>query len=208
MIDVRAVLFILLMGWGLFMIPASAHAQDVLPSGPSISVPESSASLKSQSNSFYKRCISKPDPTLSDLDNEEYCICLSAQIYNKSLTPDERAYLASGQGVGMEKKRMYGEIYGPCLGIPGRAATYYACTHSADIYKFVKDEKSADLMCRCVNKELSYFWDHEVPGFLRLGKTFRREFNDPIDYIMKGRDYPGRYADAQATCVSTYGRRD
>ena len=213
MIDVRAILFTLIIGWGLLMISPVAYAQDadVVPVTPTtLSLPASpqSSSIKELSNLFYKRCLTKPDPTLSELDNEEYCICLSAQMYNKSLTPEERGYLAYGQGTPLDKKRLYGEVYGPCLSIPARVAEYRACTHDPKVYKLVKNTESADLMCRCVSNELTYFWETEVPAFLRLGKSYRRDFDDPVAYIRNGRDYPSRYAEAQSKCVSAYGRRD
>lgn len=203
------ILFVCLMLWGaLALFPLTAQAQDVIPAGPSLSIPETNSAIKPLAQKFYARCMSKPDATLSEQDNEEYCVCLSTQLYRPALTQAERSYLATGEGAGIEKHKLYGQIYGPCIGIPGRAATYYKCTHAHDIYKLVKTDKDADAMCRCVNKEMAPYWDEEVPAFLQLSKTYRRPFDDLLTFLMESRDFPPRYIKARSKCVSQYGRRD
>lgn len=193
---------------GFILTTPVALAQFSVPSAEPTLGTAGQMTLRQQADGFYKRCISKPDPTLSELDNEEYCVCLSVQMYNKELTADERTYLATGEGAGIPKKRLYAEVYGPCLGIPGRAVVHHKCTHDPKIYKIVKDEVRADLFCGCVNSELAPYWDKEVPAFMKLGTSFRRDFDDPIEYLINGRDFPARYSTAQQKCTPLYGRRD
>lgn len=200
--------FFVLSFLGFSMPGQMAHAQDLFPQVPSLSVTDSTANLKKLSNQFYKRCHEKPDATLNDLAQEEYCVCLSAQMYRKSLTLEERQYLATGEGVPMEYNRALAEVYGHCIGIPGRAATYNMCTVSPNAYKLVKGEDDLNRFCNCIIHEMSDFWDVMAPAFLEAEVSYGRDISDPLTHIMKGRDFPVKYSLVRSSCVSQYGRRD
>lgn len=178
---------------------------------PLLAAPSSPTSIKQYSQQFYKRCKTTPSEYLSDQENDEYCVCLSAQMYRKTLTDAERAFLATGKGVTMDPKRATTEFYGQCIGVPGRAATYHHCTHTPDIFKYVKGEDELKLMCECVNNQLAAYWDQEAPAFIEMTLRSRhadRLKGDMITALMKGRDFPVRYANERSFCVRKYGRRD
>ncbi len=204
------VLTFLLIASGLYTGPVSmARAQDFLAPGPSLTLPGAPQTLRQLSDQLYKRCLGKPYSDLSATENEEYCLCLSAQLYNKSLTMEERAFLATGEGAAMDPRKAVTEVYGQCIGVPGRAATYHYCTHTPDIFKYVKSEDELEMMCTCVNNQLTDYWDREAPAFIKLRMNSKRPLEgDLVEALMKGRDFPVRYATERSFCVRKYGRRD
>lgn len=193
----------------MFFAPLKVvYAQDLFPAVPSIGVTNSAAHLKDAANRFYKRCHQKPDATLSTEAQEEYCVCLSAQVYRKTLTAEEREYLATGEGVPMDYKRSIAEVYGQCIGIPGRAATYNECSHSYKAYKMVKSAEDLNAMCQCMINKMSDFWDVMAPALLEAEIARGRDVGDPLNHIINGRNYPVQYSQIRSECVSVYGRRD
>ena len=166
------------------------------------------AELKQLANKFYKRCQDKPDATLNAAEQEEYCVCLSAQMYRKTLKPEEREYLATGEGAVIDYKRAIAEVYGQCIGIPGRVATYQKCTTSPKVYKLVKTEDDMEAMCQCVQREMNHYWDVMAPTFLEMEMPRRNGIDDPLKFLMSGRHFPVTYAEKLSECVSHYGRRD
>lgn len=203
----RAFIF-LLMSLCLMGAAASVRAQGFLDAGPTLAVPQDE--IKPLSNQLYNRCLSKPSPNLSAHDNEEYCLCLSVQLYRKGLTQEERRFLATGEGGAMDPRRATSEVYGQCIGVPGRAATYHKCTHTPDIYKYVKGPDELESMCRCVTNLMSEYWDKEAPVFIEMTlRSPKRKFDDDLlGALMSGRDFPVRYAKQRSACVRKYGRRD
>ncbi len=201
----------------LMATAGGARAQDSLLEVPApvekplLAAPSSPQTIKQYASQFYKRCKGTPSEYLSAEENEEYCLCLSAQMYRKTLTDEERAFLAQGKGGQMDPKRATTEFYGQCIGVPGRAATYHQCTHTPDIFKYVKGEDELKMMCECVNNQLADYWDREAPAFIEMTLRSRhaaRLEGDIITAIMKGRDFPVRYATERSFCVRKYGRRD
>ena len=77
----RATLFLSLMLLACFMPALSAHAQNLMPAD--------TINVRQYADHFYKRCHENPDPTLTAEGQEEYCVCLAAQLYNKTLLPEE-----------------------------------------------------------------------------------------------------------------------
>jgi len=191
-----------------FFMPPSLYAQDVVPAGPALVIPGSSGELKELANQFYRRCHENPDNTLNAEQQEEYCVCLSAQMYRKQLKPSERIYLATGQGEKMSYERSIAEVYGQCIGIPGRVATYQKCATSPKAYMWTKGEKELDAMCSCVVNELDYYWSSIAPAYLEVETIYRRGINDPLKYVMENRDFPIMYSKKRSKCTSIYGRRD
>ncbi len=187
---------------------SSVRAQESLNAGPSLTVSQNE--IKPLSDAFYKRCMSKPSPNLQAEENDEYCLCLSVQLYRKSLTQDERRFLATGEGGKIDPRRATSEVYGQCIGVPGRAATYHKCTHTPDIYKYVKGEDDLKSMCSCVRDMMGDYWDKEAPAFIEMTqRSPKRKFDDDIlSALMNGRDFPVRYATQRSACVRKYGRRD
>lgn len=187
---------------------SSARAQDVLNAGPSLAVSQND--IKPLSDQFFNRCMSKPSPNLNAVDNEEYCLCLSVQLYRKGLTQEERRFLATGEGGAMDPRRATSEVYGQCIGVPGRAATYHKCTHTPDIFKYVQGKDELESMCTCVSNLMSDYWDTEAPAFIEMTlRSPKRKFDDDIlSALMSGRDFPVRYAKQRSACVRKYGRRD
>ncbi len=206
------VLITLLMTLCLMGAADSARAQGsaggTLNAGPSVTA--SNDQIKPLSDQFYKRCMAKPSPNLDAVDNEEYCLCLSVQLYRKTLTQEERRFLATGEGGRIDPRRATSEVYGQCIGVPGRAATYHKCTHTPDIYKYVKGEDDLKTMCHCVTTLMSDYWDNEAPAFIEMTlRSPNRSFDDDIlSALMSGRDFPVRYAKQRSACVREYGRRD
>ncbi len=192
---------------GLFVTAQNAYAQNSFEAGPLSTMPPA-AELKQLANKFYKRCQAKPDATLNATEQEEYCVCLSAQMYRKTLEPEERQYLATGEGAAIDYRRAIAEVYGPCIGIPGRVATYQQCTMSRSVYKLVKTENDMKAMCQCVLREMNDYWDVVAPAFLEVEMRHRRGVEDPLKFLMSGRHYPVTYAEKLSECVSHYGRRD
>lgn len=192
---------------GLFLTAQSAYAQGLIDAGPLTTITPATE-LKQLANKFYKRCQANPDATLNTTEQEEYCVCLSAQMYRKTLQPEERQYLATGEGPPIEYRRAIAEVYGQCIGIPGRVATYQKCTTSPKIYKLVKTESDMEAMCQCVLHEMSHYWDVMAPTFLELEMPRRRGIEDPLKFLMGGRHFPATYAEKLSECVSHYGRRD
>lgn len=194
----------------------TAHAQESVlqvPTAPDtlLAAPSSGQTIKDYATRFYKRCMGKPSPYLTAAENDEHCTCLSAQLYRKSLTDDERAFLTDGTGGRMDPKRATSEFYGQCIGVPGRAATYHHCTHTPDIFKFVKGADELKAMCECVNIRMADYWDREAPAFIEYTLRSRRSDKlkgDLITSIIQGRDFPARYAEERSECVRQYGRRD
>lgn len=186
----------------------TARAQGFLDAGPSLAVP--SDAIKPLSDQLYTRCMGRPSPHLDAAENEEYCLCLSVQLYRKSLTQDERRFLATGEGGMMDPRRATSEVYGQCIGVPGRAATYHKCTHTPDIFKYVKGDDELKAMCTCVTNMMSDYWDNEAPAFIEMTlRNPKRTLDDDIlSALMKGRDFPVRYARERSACVRKYGRRD
>lgn len=183
-------------------------AQNSLNAGPTLTVPQNQ--IKPLSEQFYNRCIAHPTPDLSAEENEEYCLCLSVQLYRKTITQEERRFLASGKDGYMDPRRAASEVYGQCIGIPGRAATYHKCTHTPDIFKYVKGEDELKSMCSCVVNQLSDYWDKEAPAFIEmtLSAPSANLEDDILGALLKGRDFPPRYAQKRSACVRIYGRRD
>ncbi len=202
------VLTILLMTLCLMGAVDSARAQGLLEAGPSTAASQNQ--IKPLADQFYNRCMAKPSPNLDAADNEEYCLCLSVQLYRKGLTQEERRFLATGEGGKIDPRRATSEVYGQCIGVPGRAATYHKCTHTPDIYKYVKGEDDLKSMCRCVTNLMSEYWDNEAPAFIEMTlRSPKRKFDDDIlSALMNGRDFPVRYARERSACVRKYGRRD
>lgn len=188
-------IFLSLIMLALFMPVTLLRAQD-------------NVTIKEYANRFYKRCHDNPDPTLTPEGQEEYCVCLSAQLYRKTLTPDEISFLAHGEGVTMDKNRIITEVYGQCIGIPGRAVTFRNCTVSPRVYKLVKSEKDLDAMCRCVLQEMSYFWDTMAPEYLQLQMVQEMQSEDPLQTVLRSPFYQKSLAKNRSKCVSQYGRRD
>lgn len=108
----------------------------------------------------------------------------------------------------MDEKRALSEVYGQCIGIPGRAATYSRCTLSPKAYKMVRGEKELDAMCRCILQEMSDFWDVVAPTFLEVEMMRNRDVEDPLQYVLKSRDFPVLFSEKRSKCVSKFGRRD
>ena len=196
----RATLFLSLMLLACFMPALSAHAQNLMPAD--------TINIRQYSDHFYKRCHENPDPTLTAEGQEEYCVCLAAQLYNKTLLPEELDFLAGGAGVPMDKNKIMTKIYGPCIGIPGRAATFKSCTVAPKVYKLVKSEKDLDSMCRCVQQEMSYFWDTMAPGYLELKMVQDMKSEDPLQTVLNSPFYQKSLAKNRSKCLSKYGRRD
>ncbi len=201
-------LIVLLMTLALTGATVTARAQNFLDAGPSLSVPKDE--IKPLSDQFYKRCMSKPSSSLSAEENDEYCLCLSVQLYRKGLTQDERRFLASGAEGVIDPRRATSEVYGQCIGVPGRAATYHKCTHTPDIFKYVKGEDELKSMCTCVTNMMSDYWDKEAPAFIEmtLRSPQRKLDGDVLEALMNGRDFPVRYMRERSACVRKYGRRD
>lgn len=199
---------ILLMTLCLMGTVGKARAQAMLDAGPALGM--SADAIKPLSDQFYKRCMGQPSPNLTATENEEYCVCLSVQLYRKSLTQDERRFLATGEGGSMDPRRAASEVYGQCIGVPGRAATYHKCTHTPDIFKYVKGPDELELMCTCVTNLMSDYWDKEAPAFIEmtLRSPKRRLGDDILGALLNGRDFPVRYARERSACVRKYGRRD
>lgn len=201
-------LIIVLITLCLTSAASSTRAQGLLDAGPSLAVPHDA--IKPLSDQFYKRCMAKPSPNLKAEENDEYCLCLSVQLYRKGITQEERRFLATGEGGAMDPRRATSEVYGQCIGVPGRAATYHKCTHTPDIYKYVKGEDELKAMCSCVSNLMSDYWDKEAPAFIEMTlRSPKRKFDDDIlSALMNGRDFPVRYARERSACVRKYGRRD
>jgi len=189
-----------------FMPAGFVHAQEAEP-GVATLPPDNAAEIKELADQFYIRCRNNPAPTLTIDQQEEHCVCLSAQIYRKTLLPEERRYLAYGSGT-MDKRRLVTQVYGQCIGVPGRATMLHACTHSPKGPKLAKGNKALDAMCLCLQKEMGFFWDTMAPAYFEMPMTEKMNFDDPVKVVLNSPFYRKSLAKNRSKCVSIYGRRD
>ncbi|MCM2343386.1 MAG: hypothetical protein NDJ24_02365 [Alphaproteobacteria bacterium] len=203
--------FILCIGLMLTLSASQALAQNGIeyaPAGPlpQISTPDE---IKDLANKLYSRCRQNPDNTLNEFEVEEYCTCLSVQLYNKQLTHSERLYLATGEGPRMDEKQALVKVYSHCLGIPAKARIYYECTHNQNAYSEVKKEQDLENYCHCIVGKMSDFLDKDIPALFAADVKKKLPMDDdPLEHLMTGRWYVPYQARAKSSCISIHGRRD
>ncbi|QQG35571.1 MAG: hypothetical protein HYS17_08560 [Micavibrio aeruginosavorus] len=165
--------------------------------------------IREMANVMYDRCYQNPDLTLSAFELEEYCTCLSAQMYNKDLTRDEREYIATGAGIKMDEKKALVKVYSHCLGIPLRAQIYFECTHNQKAYSEVKAEDDLERLCQCEMSQLSDYLNVGIAA--TYAEDYKRKLpieDDPFQYITTTRAYKLYKGRARAHCLDVHGRRD
>lgn len=195
----------------LTIFTSQAQAQGTAEYAPAGPLPRMSDTdeIKTLANKFYQRCHENPDNTLDEFQVEEYCTCLSVQMYNKELTRDERLYLATGVGVRMDEKQALVKVYSHCLGIPAKARIYYECTHNQKAFSEVKKEEDLEGYCQCIVHAMSDFLDSDIPALFAAEVKKKLPIDDdPLDHLMTGRWYVPYQGRAKSDCLRIYGRRD
>lgn len=191
--------------------PAPLMAQikkEYAPAGP---LPQQSSpdEIKDLANKLYARCHQNPDHTLNEFEVDEYCTCLSVQLYNKDLSHDERTYLATGVGPRMDDKMALVKVYSHCLGVPAKARIYYECTHNQNAFSEVKKDEDLENYCQCIVGKMSSFLDSDIPSLFAADIKKKLPMDeDPLEHLMTGRWYVPYQARAKSACIRIHGRRD
>ncbi|MFN3827346.1 MAG: hypothetical protein ACK4NR_06940 [Micavibrio sp.] len=164
--------------------------------------------IKNFSNKMYQRCHQTPDPTLNSEQQEEYCACLSAQIYNQALTHDERRYIATGEGTPIKDLVAYAKVYSYCMGPSVYNKFYHDCEHDKDLYKVVRAGDDIKPYCNCVASDMAQFSAEYGPTAFLMYARRDIVMEDPLEFLVRSRGFEPQKSKTAWLCRKKFGRRD
>lgn len=164
---------------------------------------EGTAVGKDMADAYYKNCVSRPNPILSDKTKDMLCTCTAARMM-ESLTVEEMRTMAQEDQAGrLALNKMLVQVYTPCMEFPIRDLVYDNCIKNKPNLPQVNNLEG---LCGCMASETAEYIAKEGPQTIQNALKTDPFITDPMGPLMSSPEFQKASQDFTMSCMMDYQR--